>query len=285
MKGIVMAGGTGSRLRPLTNAISKQLLPIYDKPMIYYPLSVLMLSDIRDIMVISTHDDLSQYQRLLGSGEQFGINITYGTQYEPKGIAEAFVIGEEFIGGESVCLVLGDNVFHGSGFTDALRRSSQLETGARIFTQAVVDPSEFGVAVLGENNEVLSLEEKPKAPSSNQAVTGLYFYDNSVVKIAKSIAPSWRNELEITDVNKVYLENGQLTAEILGRGVVWLDTGSHEALIEAGQFIKAVESKYRMKVACLEEIGLRNKWLSKALLEQNKNYLDNTSYGEYLRSL
>ena len=281
-KGIVLAGGSGTRLHPITKGVSKQLLPIYDKPMIYYPISVLMLAGIREILIISTPSDISGYQRLLGDGSDFGLMIEYAVQPNPDGLAQAFIIGEEFIGESNVALVLGDNIFYGQHFSDNLKAASATESGATIFGYRVKDPERFGVVEFGETGKVLSIEEKPIAPKSNYAVTGLYFYDNDVVQIAKSIMPSTRGELEITDVNKVYQARGDLKVELLGRGFAWLDTGTHDSLMEAGQFVQTVEHRQGLKVACLEEIAFHKGWLSKALLLTQAEALKKTSYGEYL---
>jgi glucose-1-phosphate thymidylyltransferase len=281
-KGIVMAGGSGTRLHPITIGVSKQLLPIYDKPMIYYPISVLMLAGINEILVISTPDDIAGYQRLLGNGEHFGIKIEFETQSVPTGIAEAFLIGEDFIGDSNVALVLGDNVFYGHNFVTNLKKALNKTNGATIFGHYVKDPSRFGVVEFDQSGNVLSIQEKPSAPRSNYAVTGLYFYDNDVVEIAKSIEPSLRGELEITDINIAYLERGDLSVELLGRGFAWLDTGTHDSLIDAGQFIQTIEHRQGLKVACLEEIAFHNRWITKDKLEERARSLIKTSYGEYL---
>lgn len=281
-KGIVLAGGSGSRLHPITRGVSKQLLPIYDKPMIYYPISVLMLAKIRDILIISTPDDISSYERLLGDGSNFGLRIEYAVQPRPDGLAQAFIIGEKFIGGDNVALVLGDNVFYGQSFSDNLMAASSIARGATIFGYHVKDPERFGVVEFDSDGTVLSIEEKPVAPKSNYAVTGLYFYDKSVVEIAKSIQPSARGELEITDINNVYLKNGCLTVQILGRGFTWLDSGTHDSLIEAGQFIQMVERHQELKVACLEEIAFQHGWITKDMLLKQAYELKKTAYGEYL---
>ncbi len=285
MKGIILAGGTGSRLFPLTKSISKHLLPIYDKPMIYYPLSVLMLAGIREICIISTNQDQSLYEKLFGDGSQLGLSITYITQNQPNGIAEAFILAEEFIADEPVCLILGDNIFYGQGFTPILKRASELTEGAIVFGYVVRDPERFGVVEFNEENKAISIEEKPKKPKSNYAVTGLYFYDSSVIDIAKSIQPSARGELEITDINAEYLKQGKLTVELLGRGFAWLDTGTFSSLLEAGQFVETIEKRQGYKIACLEEIALNNGWISKEqVLNIASNYSKN-SYGEYLYRL
>ena len=281
-KGIVLAGGSGTRLYPITKGVSKQLLPIYDKPMIYYPISVLMLAGIKEILIISTPSDISGYQRLLGDGADFGLMIEYAVQPNPDGLAQAFTIGEDFIGESNVALVLGDNIFYGQHFSDNLKSASAKKSGATLFAYHVKDPERFGVVDFDEVGKVLSIEEKPLAPKSNYAVTGLYFYDNDVVQIAKSITPSPRGELEITDVNKVYQARGDLKVELLGRGFAWLDTGTHDSLMDAGQFVQTVEHRQGLKVGCLEEIAFHNGWLSKALLLSRAEVLKKTSYGEYL---
>jgi glucose-1-phosphate thymidylyltransferase len=285
MKGIVLAGGSGSRLHPITIGVSKQLLPIYDKPMIYYPISVLMLAGIRDILIITTAQDLGSYRRLLGDGEQFGITISYAVQDNPNGLAEAFVIGESFIGTENVALVLGDNVFYGQGFTPKLKKAVGRENGATIFGYKVKDPERFGVVEFDGDMRVLSLEEKPSKPKSNYAVTGLYFYDNDVVDIAKQVRPSERGELEITSINNAYLERGDLSAEILGRGYAWLDTGTHDSLLEAGSFVQTLEHRQGLKIACLEEIAFNHGWLTVNDLEISGHALIKTDYGKYLLSV
>ena len=281
-KGIVLAGGSGTRLHPITKGVSKQLLPVYDKPMIYYPISVLMLAGIRDILVISTPNDIACYQSVLGDGSDFGVMIEYAVQPNPDGLAQAFIIGEDFIGDSNVALVLGDNIFYGQHFSDHLLAASSKKSGATVFGYHVKDPERFGVVDFDENFNVLSIEEKPSLPKSNFAVTGLYFYDNNVVEIAKSMTPSSRGELEITDINKVYHARGDLKVQLLGRGFAWLDTGTHDSLMEAGQFVQTVEHRQGLKVACLEEIGFHNGWLSKSLLLKKGDALKKTSYGEYL---
>lgn len=281
-KGIVLAGGSGTRLHPITRGVSKQLLPIYDKPMIYYPISVLMLAGIKEILIISTLDDISGYQRLLGDGSDFGVSIEYAVQPSPDGLAQAFLIGEEFIGDCNVALVLGDNIFYGQHFSDNLKTATSRNSGATIFGYHVKDPERFGVIEFGVNGKVLSIEEKPAVPKSNYAVTGLYFYDNDVIQIAKSIQPSHRGEMEITDVNIAYQARGDLSVELLGRGFAWLDTGTHDSLMEAGQFVQTVEHRQGLKVACLEEIGFSSGWLSRAMLLKQAKKLEKTGYGEYL---
>lgn len=281
-KGIVLAGGSGTRLHPITKGVSKQLLPIYDKPMIYYPISVLMLAGIREILIISTPSDISGYERLLGDGSDFGVLIKYAIQPSPDGLAQAFLIGEEFIGESNVVLVLGDNIFYGQHFSDNLKAAAAKKSGATVFGYHVKDPERFGVVEFDETGKVLSIEEKPLMPKSNYAVTGLYFYDNDVIEIAKSIMPSIRGELEITDVNKAYLAKGDLNVELLGRGFAWLDTGTHDSLMEAGQFVQTVEHRQGLKVACLEEIAFHKGWLSKPLLLNQAEALKKTNYGEYL---
>jgi glucose-1-phosphate thymidylyltransferase len=281
-KGIVLAGGSGSRLHPITMGVSKQLLPIYDKPMIYYPISVLMLAGIKDILIISTAEDISGYQRLLGDGSIFGLRIEYAVQPSPDGLAQAFIIGEYFIGDSNVALVLGDNVFYGQHFSDILKTASAKTSGATVFGYHVKDPERFGVVEFDADGRVLSIEEKPDTPKSSYAVTGLYFYDNDVVDIAKSIRPSPRGELEITDINIAYQARGDLKVELLGRGFAWLDTGTHDSLLEAGQFVQTVEHRQGLKVACLEEIAFHNGWISQAELMLQAEKLKKTSYGEYL---
>jgi glucose-1-phosphate thymidylyltransferase len=281
-KGIVLAGGSGSRLHPITVGVSKQLLPIYDKPMIYYPLSVLMLAGIKEILLISTSEDILGYKRLLGDGSMFGVSIEYAIQPSPDGLAQAFTIGEKFIGNSSVALVLGDNVFYGEHFIEKLNSAKNRAKGATIFGYHVKDPERFGVVEFDEQGKVLSIEEKPVLAKSNYAVTGLYFYDNDVIEIAKSISPSARGEFEITDVNNAYKERGDLKVEQLGRGFAWLDTGTHDSLLDAGQFVQTLEHRQGLKVACLEEIAFHNKWISQSQLLIQAEKLKKTSYGQYL---
>lgn len=282
MKGIVLAGGTGTRLYPITKGVSKHLLPIYDKPMIYYPLSVLMLAGIRDILIITTPQDLGAYQRLLGTGEQFGIHLDYVTQAKPEGLAQAFILGEGFIGSDNVCLILGDNIFYGQGFQPKLREVADRTQGATVFGYQVRDPERFGVVTFDDSMRVMSIEEKPQNPQSNYAVTGLYFYDNRVVDIAKQVRPSARGELEITSINQAYLELGLLQVELLGRGFAWLDTGTYETLLSASQFVETIEKRQGFKIACLEEIAYRNGWLSSEQLNALVYTLKKNNYGEYL---
>ena len=285
MKGIILAGGSGTRLYPITRGVSKQLLPVYDKPMIYYPLSVLMLAGIRDILVITTPEDNASFKRLLGNGRDFGISISYAVQPSPDGLAQAFIIGEEFIGNDNVCLVLGDNIFYGQSFTQTLKQAAAKTHGATVFGYQVKDPDRFGVVEFDENFNVLSIEEKPQQPKSDWAVTGLYFYDNRAVEFAKQLKPSARGELEISDLNQMYLEDGSLSVQILGRGFAWLDTGTHESLHEAASFVQTVQNIQDLQIACLEEIAWRNGWLTKKDVETRAKHLEKTAYGQYLLHL
>ena len=285
MKGIILAGGSGTRLYPITKGVSKQLLPVYDKPMIYYPLSVLMLAGIQDILIITTPEDQSSFIRMLGDGKEFGINLFYAVQPSPDGLAQAFIIGEEFIGNDSVCLVLGDNIFWGQGFTPILKSAASRNSGASVFGYQVKDPERFGVVAFDENQKAISLEEKPEKPQSNFAVTGLYFYDNDVVEMAKKVKPSHRGELEITTLNQMYMERGDLNVELLGRGFAWLDTGTHESLLEAAMFVETIEKRQGYKIACLEEIAWNNGWLSNEQVMQTAKALSKNSYGRYLVDL
>ena len=285
MKGVVLAGGSGTRLHPVTKGSSKHLLPVYDKPMIYHPISVLMLAGIREILIITTEQDLDSYKRLLGSGEAFGVDFQYAIQESPRGLAEAFIIGESFIGTDNVALILGDNIFYGQGFTPILKSSIENLQGATIFGYKVRDPGRFGVVEFDKDMRVLSIEEKPSAPKSNYAVTGLYFYENSVIDIAKKVTPSERGELEITSVNNVYLDRGDLSVEVLGRGFAWLDTGTHDSLLEAGSFVQTLEHRQGLKLACLEEIAFNQGWLNINDLNKTGSELIKTSYGQYLLSI
>jgi glucose-1-phosphate thymidylyltransferase len=284
-KGIVLAGGSGTRLYPITMGISKQQLPIYDKPMIYYPISVLMLAGIQDILIISTPDDINGYKKLLGSGNQFGVRFEYAIQEKPEGIAQAFIIGEEFIGNNNVSLVLGDNIFYGQNFSKNLEKATNFDDGATLFGYHVQNPSDFGVLEFDKKAIVKSIQEKPKSPKSNYAVTGLYFYDNAVLSIAKKIQPSKRRELEITDINNEYLKMGKLRVEILGRGFAWLDTGTHDSLLQASHFVQTVEHRQGLKIACLEEIGYKKGWLSKKDIIKQSSLLKKTSYEKYLLNI
>ena len=285
MKGLVLAGGSGTRLYPLTKVTSKQLLPIYDKPMIYYPLSVLMSAGIRDILIISTPSDTPRCEALLGDGSEYGLKLSYAVQPSPDGLAQAFIIGEEFIGGDRVAMVLGDNIFHGHGLEKRLRNAASKEKGATVFGYYVDDPERFGIVEFDENGKAVSIEEKPEHPKSNYCVTGLYFYDNKVVEYAKNLKPSKRGELEITDLNRIYLENGELSVELLSQGFTWLDTGTHESLVDATNFIKTIETHQHRKVGCIEEIAYKNGWMSREQLEEVYEIYKKNQYGAYLKDI
>jgi glucose-1-phosphate thymidylyltransferase len=285
MKGIILAGGSGTRLYPLTTSISKQLLPIYDKPMIYYPLSILMLANIKDILIISTPHDLPKFQDLLKDGSQLGINISYEPQPSPNGIAESFLIGEKFINNEPVCLILGDNIFYGHGLSTLLQTASQLKTGGLIFGYLVQDPQRYGVINFDSKGNVKKIEEKPQHPKSHYAITGLYFYDSQVVKLAKTLRPSKRNEIEITDLNKLYMSQNQLKVELLGRGITWLDTGTYDSLMQASNFVQTIQQRQSLKIACIEEIAFHNKWIDKQQLKISGQKMKSNEYGQYLLQL
>ena len=285
MKGIILAGGSGTRLYPLTKSISKQIMPIYDKPMIYYPLSVLMLANIREILIISTERDLPVFKELLGDGSDFGVRLEYKVQEKPNGLAEAFLIGEEFVGNDNVALILGDNIFFGSGFSGLLEEAGKIKEGAVIFGYPVKDPTSYGVVEFDQNGKAISLEEKPKVPKSNFAIPGLYFYDNTVVEKAKNVKPSSRGELEITTINEMYLNEKNLNVKILGRGIAWLDTGTHEALLEAANFVEAIQKRQGFYIACIEEIAYKKGWIDNKKLEELAETLQKTEYGKYLKEL
>lgn len=285
MKGIILAGGAGTRLYPITKSVSKQILPIYDKPMIYYPLSVLLLAGIRDILIISTPRDIVMYEELLGDGGNIGVNLSYAIQEHPRGLADAFIVGEKFIGKDKVCLILGDNIFYGQSFSEILKKASERESGATIFGYYVKNPSDFGVVEFNKDGSVIGIEEKPLKPKSNYAVPGLYFYDNNVIEIAKNVKPSARGEIEITSVNNEYLRRGQLKVELFGRGMAWLDTGTHRGLLEASNFVEAVQNRQGLYVACIEEIAYRKGYISQEQVLEIAATLDKTEYGKYLKSI